>query len=170
MTELDHYLRPRPTLSAFFWLFPTVLAAGGLAFAIAGFIESDRLVELKARNDDLNAARLVKRAPKPRPADTEQQKRWAELRQERDFPWQKIFASVERADRSNIELLDFKPDKHNHRIVLRGEARDAGALTAYLEALASDADLDRVYLAHRQFATREKLQTVTFEIKASLRE
>lgn len=170
MTDLDHYLRPRPLLPAFAWLFPALLAAGSVALAIAGFVESDKLVQLNARNSDLLAMRLVKPAPKPRPVDVEQQKRWVELRQERDFPWQKVFASVERADRPNIELLEFKPDKRNHLVVLRGEARDAAALTAYLETLASDADLDKVYLVHRQNAIREKLQTVTFEIKATLHE
>lgn len=167
MSDLDRYLQPPPALSARAWLLPFVLAAGATGLIIASVAESDKLTVLQSRNEALQAARAVPPAPKPRPADVELQKRWAELLLERDYPWAKVFAAVERADQSSIELLEFKPDKRNHRIVLRGEARDADALTAYLEALESDITLSKVYLAHRQLVAHNGLNTVSFEIKAS---
>lgn len=168
MIELEHYLRPRPSVPVRAWALAVLLLAGAVALALASVAESDQLTVLQRSNDAMRAAQAVKPVVKAKPAELEQQKRWAELLQERDYPWSRVFAAVERADQAGIELLEFKPDKRNHRIVLRGEARDAESLTAYLEALQGDPTLTRVFLAHRQVAMHGPLSTLSFEIKASL--
>jgi hypothetical protein len=170
INRLESYLRPRPRLSRRFWAIPLVLGASAIAIAGMSVRQSGRLEQLRLRNDAFVAAQAVPAAPRPRPSDLEEQKRWAEMRAERDFPWQRVFQAVERADRTNIELLEFKPDKRNRQVLLRGEARDQDALTAYLEALASQPALARVHLLHRQRFARDKLTTIGFEIKATLRQ
>lgn len=169
MNSPERYLRPRPRLSASLWLLPLGLLAASLALGMHGISASSSLASLQAHHDALVAAQSLKPVPPARPADVELQKRWKELLVERDFPWQGVFAAVERVDRTSIELLEFRPDKRTGRIVLRGEARDVDALTGYLEALSSDPSLEKVHLVHRQLIARNALQTVGFEIKARLR-
>lgn len=169
MNSPEHYLRPRPRLPASLWLLPLGLLAASLALGMHGIAASSSLASLQAHHDALASAQSIKPVPPARPADVELQKRWKELLAERDFPWQGVFAAVERADRTSIELLEFQPDKRTGRIVLRGEARDLDALTGYLEALSGDPSLDTVHLVHRQLIARNALQTVGFEIKARLR-
>ena len=169
MSALDRHLRPRARRSAHFWLFPLVLGAVASVIGYADYRDSAALARLDTANDALAAVQVKSVVAKPRPADAEQQKRWAELRAERDFPWQLVFQSVERSDRSNIELLEFRPDKRNRRIILRGEARDREALSAYLQALAELPTLSQVHLLHRQALIRDKLTTVGFEIKVTIR-
>ena len=70
---------------------------------------------------------------------------------------------MERADRNNIELLEFRPEKANRNIIMCGEALDKAALTAYMEALAGQPSLTKLYLLHLQTMKREKLTTVALE-------
>lgn len=166
MSELESYLRPRARMHAKTWFLSLLLLSGGIALALYAYAELKRLDELLLRNSVLSAALAVKPAPGPRPADLELRKRWALLAAERDFPWQRVFSAVERADRDTIELLEFIPDKHTQVLILRGEARNAEALTGYLEALGSDLTLSQVHLVSRKNVTRNALTTVGFELKA----
>lgn len=166
MTKFERYLRPRPKVHPLVWLVPVVLLISVVALGSHAFKESSRLTALQERIQDLHAAQAVKPAPRGRKADFELQKRWTELGLERDFPWQRVFAAVERADRDTVELLEFKPEKRTQRIFLRGEARDVDALTGYLEGLADDESLSNVHLVQRQIIVRGAQTTVGFEIKA----
>jgi hypothetical protein len=167
--DLEKYLRPRPTLSPGAWIMPViVLAAAGL---LASKV-NERAVQtdmVRKSNDMLRQARARTALPKPTPKAVELQKRWDELKDERDFPWDRVFNSVERADRSNIELLEFRPDKRNRRVILRGEAQDRDAVTAYLEELARQRTLARVHILQLQTLHHDGLTTYGFEIKATIR-
>jgi hypothetical protein len=94
-------------------------------------------------------------------------KRWAQLKIEREFPWPPVFLAVERVASPDIELLEFKPDKINRRIALRGEARNRKALIVYLGALAAQTGLSNVYLTHQQTVARDTLETIAFEMIAT---
>jgi hypothetical protein len=170
MSHFERYLRPRPPLPRSAWLLPIALFAAACALGAYGTAASSRLASLQVRNDALLATQSAKPAPRARPADIEFQKRWSDLVRERDFPWERIFAAVERADRTTIELLEFRPDKRTRWILLRGEARDTNALTSYLEALSDDPSVGSVYLVHRQTVVRNPLTTVGFEVKVRLRD
>ncbi len=68
----------------------------------------------------------------------------------------------------DIELLEFQPQKENLRISLQGQARNQQALTLFLEALARQAALKTVHLVHQEKVVRERMETVEFEIHASI--
>ncbi len=95
-------------------------------------------------------------------------KRWALLQKERNFPWTSIFLAVERTSSTDIELLEFKPDKLNRNIALSGEARNMKALVIYLAELSKQPALKNVYLMHQQTVQRDSLETVSFEVRATL--
>lgn len=131
-----------------------------------------QLAEL-AEKDKARLARLHKRvAPrvqaKPSLNEVEEQKRWAALDAERAFDWYPIFLSLERSSEADVELLEFEPDKSGRKLVLRGEARNVEALTDYMERLSVQGAFSEVYLAHEKIKIKDRLSTLTFEIRASL--
>jgi hypothetical protein len=123
---------------------------------------------VQTRIEQLQARQAALAAAKPTRTEIDLQKRWTTVKLERDFPWVKVFQAVERASSKDIELLEFQPDKRNRLIVLRGEAKDQTALVSYLESLAMQASLANVHLLHQETVTRNRLETISFEIKATL--
>lgn len=168
MTELDSYLRPRESGNRF-WLIPIAFVALAASLVFLCQRDTARLDRLKVSNQVLAKAQAIAVKANAAPADSALHKRWADLKAERDFPWEIVFHSVERADRTSIELLEFRPDKLNRRIILRGEAQDPDALVAYLEALAAQPAFVQVHLLHLRALSRDKLATIGFEIKATIR-
>lgn len=170
MTDLNTYLRP-PARHALPLAFVSgaILAMGAsLLFLV---LQEHRLVErATTRNGKLQAMQTSTKAPTASPAEQESMKKWTQLKIERDFPWPPIFSAVEKVASPDIELLEFKPDKLNRKIALNGEARNRKALVAYLDALSAQPVLKNVYLVHQQSVARDKLETIAFEIRATLRE
>lgn len=164
----DHYLKPRTRWLKFYWLAPLSLCALACALAVLASQSAKRASRLDESNRLLMSARKVAVVPKPQPAALEEQRRWAELKVERGFPWSVVFDAVEQADRPNIELLEFRPDKRNRRVILRGEALDHESLSAYLEALTAQPAFRQVHVLHLQSISHDKLATVGFEIKANI--
>ncbi|HYD78910.1 MAG TPA: hypothetical protein VEC06_03800 [Paucimonas sp.] len=167
MSALSSYLQPPRQVR---WFVLAALALAGLSawLAMEAYLLHGKAAEHKARSERLLARQEALSAAKPTRQQLEEQKRWAALKQEQDFPWQRVFQSVERANSVDIELLEFLPDKRNRVIVLRGEARSPEALVGYLDALAMQRAFGTVHLLHQLKAVRGRLETVAFEIKATL--
>jgi hypothetical protein len=168
MDKFSHYLRPR-VKSAAVPLVIVVLAAAlscGLIYRAlelhAAGLESSR------RIDALRAAQVKKPVAEPTKAQADEQKQWSALRAERDFSWTPIFKAIENVGNADIELLEFQPDKLNRRLLLRGEAKGEEELIAFVEALASQPALHHVHLTHRKNRKRDRLQTISFELRATL--
>lgn len=119
--------------------------------------------------DRLGAAQIRQPVPKKSRTAQEEQKRWAALKTEREFSWLSVFAAVEGAASENIELLELLPDKAAGRIVLRGEARDQVSLLTFIDALDEQDALDKVHLTHQIKKKREHLETISFEVKATMK-
>jgi hypothetical protein len=106
----------------------------------------------------------------PTPAQLEQARRWKSLEAERSFAWYPVFAALENSSAADIELLEFQPDKAGRTLVLHGEAQQVDALLAYIERLSAEPVFHDVELTHESPKVRERLITVAFEIRATLRE
>jgi hypothetical protein len=170
MTDLSRYLCPQPRSSRWIWVLISALVLGAAWLGAQAYQLHTQAVATQARVDKLRERQAAQAKIKPSVKELEEQKKWAALKQEQDFPWQKVFKAVERASSKEIELLEFQPDKRNRIIVLRGEARDEAALVAYLDRLAMQTGLRDVHLLHQQNVTRDRLETVSFEMKARLTE
>lgn len=170
MTEpLAQYLKPRcASLSPLWFLTLAVIVVAGI-LAAGAHGAGVKAQQLAQSNEIHSRARAREMRPKPRPVALEDERRWAELKAEREFPWALVFDAVERADKPNIELLEFLPDKVNRRVLLRGEAQDRDAVTAYVTVLADQRSLTQVHVLHLQTLARDNLTTVGFEIKATIR-
>lgn len=168
MASLNHYLRPRMRYTFWVWLASIILLtiSGGLAFL--AFNEHQHVSQLKARSDKLLAIQAASVPTIAGRSEQQEQRQWAQLKSERDFPWPQIFQAVEHVASSDIELLEFKPDKLNRRIELNGEARNLKALIVYLDALSKQPGWNNVHLVHQQAMGRGTLETISFEIKATL--
>ena len=165
---LSQALQPRSRHTRWFVLSAVLLLCGSALLGVQAYRQHLLAEQAQHRIAQLRSVQAASVVPKASRNEQDEQKRWAALKLERDFPWEKVFQAVEKVSSTNIELLEFQPDKSNRRIVLRGEARDLKALTAYLEALAAQAALTNVHLTHQQDLVRDRLETVSFEIKATL--
>jgi hypothetical protein len=168
MRALESYLQPKPQLAAFFWLAPLALVGAAIATAWHAQQVAIYANAVQERSAALQGRVAARAAYKPVVVDAVEQARWAKVDAERNFRWDDVFAAVERSDRENIELLGFEPEKVSRTIVLRGEALDREALSAYLSTLAEQPMLSQVHVVHMQQITRDRLETVSFDIKAVL--
>jgi len=168
MTPMQNYLRPKPRRTAWLWLASLSLLAFAGWIGSTAFVRHQSLMQLQQQQSDLLAQQAARAVPAPNHQEQEEQKKWAQLRAERDFPWNGVFKVVEKVATPDIELLEFRPDKLNKNIVLKGEARNLAGLLAYLDALNSQSGWSNVYLAHQQTVQRGTLETISFEIKGTL--
>jgi hypothetical protein len=168
LNPLNRYLYPQARYVFWLWLAAGVLLVIGTGLAALAYQQHRLVDKMTVRNDKLLALQAVPAAPTASRLEQEEQKHWAQLKTEREFPWAPVFQAVERVASPDIELLEFKPDKPNRRIALRGEARNRKALIAYLGSLSTQFGLSNVYLTHQQTVARDTLETIAFEIKATL--
>jgi hypothetical protein len=168
MNELNHYLRPRPRHRGLALAACGVLLAFGIVLGMDGYRQHQLAQASQQRIERIRAEQALKPPVKLKPSEQEDQKRWAALKVERGFNWTPLFAAIERASSPDIELLEFQPEKESLRILLQGEARNQQALTAFLEALAQQQVFRNVHLTHQQKKTRDRLETVEFEIHAAI--
>lgn len=166
---MHNYLRPRPR-------FVPLSIGGALALAALAIYAAAMAVEqhaqlgaIEQQAERLRAAQVVRPAPLASKTEVEEQKRWAVFKAERDFTWTPLFNALQVAGNPNIELLEFQPDKAGGRIMLHGEAKDEEALLAFMETLAAQPLFQNVHLSHRKTKRRDRLVTVAFEIKATMR-
>ncbi|OEZ54895.1 PilN domain-containing protein [Duganella sp. HH105] len=169
MELMSRYLKPRPRM-----VWPVIgaaalVACAGAWFAFLALQEHEARASTLLRVAALHAAQVRPPTPMPTKAETELQKQWAILKDERDFSWSPLFSALGKASSTDIELLEFQPDKVNRRLTLRGEAKDQAALLAFVDALAEQAVFKHVHLTHQKSRRRDRLQTVVFEIKAGVR-
>lgn len=166
MNSLNDYLKPRTGSGRWLWagLMLSCACAAYSAFALDAL--SSRTNQTKQE-----AARL--REP-PRPTqrvskvDEERNAQWEKLAVERNFGWYPVFHALEKASQEDIELLEFRPDKVNRQLSLRGEARDMKALVDYLGRLSEQPVVRRAYLVHQKATQRGSLPILEFEVHALL--
>ncbi|GAB3265937.1 PilN domain-containing protein [Chitinimonas naiadis] len=168
MDRLDHYLRPRPRHGWVFVLFAGLILAGAAWLGYQAYRQHQTSLLAEAGNARLRSQLVQKVEPVDSKEQQAEQKHWASIKAERDFPWQTVLIAMENTAAKDIELLEFLPEKRNRQLVLKGEAKDQKALVAYIEALSAQPALRQVHLAHQQALVRDRLETVEFEIKARL--
>lgn len=170
MTARDYrgLLRPRATGRRWLWgAILMALAVTGWGTALSWQAQIDaRHFEALLRN--AKSKRTAAPPPQPTRSETDLARRWHALAVERAYSWYPVFRALEQASSPDIELLEFLPDKASRKLVLRGEARNVEALTAYLALLSKQKILNEVHMAHQKNISRAGLTVMTFEIRASL--
>lgn len=167
MDKMTRYLTAPARFSWQLWALAVVFCGLALYLGAQAYDQHEQASAAMARGDRLRAAQASRPVPKVSRLEAEEQKRWAALKVERDFAWRPLFDALEQATSTDIELLQFQPDKAGERVYLSGEARDEAALAAFLEALSAQATLKNVHLTHQENKARDRLITVLFEIKAT---
>jgi len=167
MKNLSQLVRPRTHLRVYLVVLGAAcaVAAAGSVFIAYGFHR--QATALQSRNAVVAKQRKAP-VPKLKRSDIEERRRWEALAEDRAFPWQIVFRSVERAIDPDIELLEFHPDAKQRTVILRGHARNVGAITRYLKMLADDPVFERTYLVRTVVEKRGALDVVSFEISARL--
>jgi len=166
---IDHaaMLRPRARRGALGYLAALVIALGASVVGYAAFTNHQKAVVLARGNEQLRVRQAAARML-PSQQDLEHQRQWGVLRQERAYPWAKVFRAVEHVSDPEIELLEFRPDRRAGTLVLKGEGRSTASVMRYLERLQDDPTFSRVYLAHTANVERGRLLTRSFELRLNL--
>ncbi len=166
--RLEAYLVPIPRHSLAIGLIVLGLSIAVALLALLGWQQLDRSNRLDGQLAQLQGTQAARAVPTPSRQQLDEQKQWAQVQLEKDFPWERIFRAIERTASPEVELLEFHPDKLNHVIVLRGEARSVGGLLAYLQALTAKTGWGDVHLTHQEKVQHGALETISFEVKATL--
>jgi hypothetical protein len=163
---LEAFLAPKSRHALAIGLLILVLALAAAWLALLGAEQFNRSKRLDAQLTQLQGAQAARAVPTASRQQVDEAKQWAQVRQEKDFPWDMVFRSIERTSSPEVELLEFHPDKLNHIIVLRGEARSVDGLLAYLQALTVRTGWVDVHLTHQEKVQHGALETI--EVKANL--
>jgi len=155
-----------PRRAAFSRAGAVLLMGGVVAIGLsihAYFAVHGELGELK---ENLGAAAAkAKRANGQPVPDSEQLRARIQLANmvvhKRSIPWDPLFRDLEAASGKDVAVLSVQPDAVAGAVRIGGEARDAAALSAYIERLEQQPSLADVYLAEhevRQAAGRSPLR------------
>jgi Tfp pilus assembly protein PilN len=81
-------------------------------------------------------------------------------------PWDALFADLEAANSADAALLSIRPEDEGRSLRLSGEARDFGAVLAYIARLQHARSLSRVLLASHERAPNGAAAAVRFSLTA----
>jgi len=167
MTKYEAMLRPRAKGRALGYIVALAIALGASVTAYEAQLIHGEAEGLSRSNEQLRV-RQAAALQEPTQSERDQQRKWSALRQERAFPWAKVFRAVEHVSDPDIELLEFRPDRRAGTLVLKGEGRSSESVMRYLERLQEDVTFSRVYLAHTASVERGRLLTRSFELRLIL--
>lgn len=162
-------LKPKNKIKFSLTLFCLLLS---IVAAYASYELMEKTTQLRTeqeRIERLESKLSKKPALQPNRAHLEHQKHWQTLLSEMNYPWNTLFKSIEKATDKDIALLQFHPDKASRNILFVGEAKTQQALENFLSKLESDTHLQEVHLAKQETIKQERLETISFEIKAMLK-
>ena len=164
MTVSNSILRPR-TKGLAWWLAGAVVSLA--AAAVLSFdtgIAHDELGRLESRIDALQRQASAAKKPVQR-MSLEEEKKWAALRSEMAFPWQKLFKAIELSANPDIDLLEFEPDRQSASARLRGDARDVESMLRYIENLSTQGSVRKAVLISQEPHQRGKADATAFELR-----
>lgn len=166
--DFSHLMKPRSRARP--WIYIASVSAFCAAVGLATYAtKAGRAAATRQEHVEQVHARQKAAVILPSRIEQEESKRWAALTEERNFSWASVLAAIEHAIDPDVELLEFRPDKHQRSMTLRGEAKSMEALLRYLDMLAGEKALTRVYLTRASDIAHGNLATIEFEIHAAIR-
>lgn len=169
MSVRSQLLLPRPRFVMLRWVVVFALLCASCAMLYRNHLETlARSAEI-LRQGEMRARQAKLLLPPPVKNSPEQVKKWTALQNELDFPWVAVFQAIDEATATDIELVEFSPEKSGRKIKLSGEARNDDALTAYLDALREQKILHTVHLVKRAELTRADRSSIEFIVEGYIR-
>lgn len=169
MHKINQYVRPAPRYSRLLYTACILLAACAMGLLALAHRDYQRVQGLRKQSELLRPATRAGVARKPTRLEMDLEKRWQALAAERGFMWAPVLNALERASSEDVELLLFQPDKHGRWLLLRGEGRDRLAVIEFMDRLSRQAVFKDVHLTQQKTNSRDALNTMLFEIKATIR-
>ena len=83
------------------------------------------------------------------------------------LPWEPLFHAIEAAATERVVLLGIAPDAKTGTVQITAETFDAQAMFEYLERLAGQGELSRVYLLQHQLEHTAVARPLRFTVAAS---
>ncbi|MCU6433675.1 hypothetical protein LPB67_07770 [Undibacterium sp. Jales W-56] len=167
-TELSDLLQPRLHYGVRLWGIAILLTFCAGWLAGEAYNTTNRTTTVREKTNSIKLGILKTQPPKLNKQEEEIEKKWTELAIERKFEWDVLFQSIEHASNPDIELLEFQPDKTSRTVSFMGEAKNHKALIQFIQALSKQIMFRQVYLVHQQTLLRDRLQTISFEIKCAI--
>lgn len=148
-----------------------LLLVGALALAYVANTERNLTGQIEISEARLE--RLAKRGKikSTQPADPEhlqQEIRQAnEILQQLSLPWDTLFKAVEVTRGQEVALLSIQPNVDKRVVRIAGEAKNFGALLAYMTYLEQGETLNQVYLTSHEIRTQDAEKPVRFTLLAN---
>jgi Tfp pilus assembly protein PilN len=162
------FVRRRPVVSR---SGAALLAGGVLALGISVQQYAGLRHDIDAVRENIGAATAAAKRDSGRPQlDTEQLRSRIQLAnrvvQKRAIPWDALFRDIETASDKDVGVLSIQPDADGRALRITGEARNAGALAAYIARLEAQPSLDQVYLAEHELRQEQGRSSLRFGLNA----
>lgn len=168
MTASISLITPPRRRSAKLYLGAAVLAVMSGICGYDAYLTNSAEQTVIARIGHEQSRQLASIPMKPSRTDFEQRKQFEQVSLERDFDWNGVFFALQRANHPEIELLEFRPEKRQRVMILRGEAKSVLALAEYLGKMNQQRIFRRVYLTRQDLRSHGAVETVGFEMRAEL--
>ncbi|MES2125711.1 MAG: hypothetical protein V4463_00420 [Pseudomonadota bacterium] len=150
MSAFDRYLRPRSERPIWLSAATVLCAISATWLSAVAYQNHSAAQETLVQVDLLKSRQAALASAKPSQTEAAGKKAWITFLLERDFAWTRVFNAVERVASPDIELLDFQPEKTIRVLVLRGEAKNREALSAFANALAAQKVFANVHLVRQE--------------------
>lgn len=146
-----------------------VIAAGAVGWQHRAL--HDELLELEARAAPVRSqapapSATAVSAPRARQAVLEVQQA-AQVAGRLNVPWDALFAALETAATPDVALLAIESEAGRRSVRLSGEARQLGALLAYVRSLRGRSALTDVFIHSHEMQAQDPQHPVRFSIAAS---
>lgn len=169
--RLDFHRHQKPVPVAGWLLLAVALAiAGGAAHYY--FDHAEQLATWEAKAGQME--RLARRHGIGTPADGADNERLAdELAQANEvlrrisLPWERLFQAVESAAAKDVALLGLDPDAQKQTVKIVGEAKNIGAVLAYLRRLQGHQAIGKVRLTNHQLQRQDPEHPIRFSLIAT---
>ena len=153
----------------------TMLSIGAVLMSFAvwhGERATELLTGLESEMSTLEGRRKVKSADEsPRPARTgdvgERVRRANVVIRTLALPWGAVFSSLETSNTADAALLSLEPDGSRSAIKGSAEARNASAMTSYLERLGQSEAVGMPVLLTHQIMTEDPQRPIRFTFTAT---
>ena len=179
MRALHIDLAPHPVLRALWRASATewLLLIAGIALCVVGGLtwlrQDHALVGLRAdlaQMQSLLVARQSRSRPAPaKPVPAAETSAVAALIDQLNLPWAGLLDALEQADQPGVAVLELTPLPRQRMLRGTAEARNIGAMLAYLRRLQSQPAFDAARLVRHEHTDQDPTQPVRFEFEATWR-
>jgi Tfp pilus assembly protein PilN len=165
------FLNPTPKQPRLGWIL-LLVGIGLLVWQVIELRTAQRsAVELQGniaalQNRSRTSQQEQKLEAEPTPAERVEIAQARAASQQLNYPWDQVFDAIEKAQHPDVALLGVDPKSKTGQIRLTAEAKDAVAMTQYMQNLQRSPHLSRALLTSHQIQSQQPGTPLRFQVLA----